>query len=184
MKHFDFTLASGFGSIGSGSVNSVDLTTNIVQGTDYNQRLGRAIVIRRIAFSGTLVGGQVGVNIDDAYNTMRFSFVRALPATSWLASTYNVSSVLDPRTVKGLESVVHDKIVCLSSPGVATGPGYIPATRRVVMDKAVSEPVSYVGTLVGTSNSTCLWLIAVSDSTIIPNPGFVSGVISIYFTDA
>jgi len=177
-KFMSFTMSSVFGSVGTGAVvkSLGGLTT---QGTDYTQRIGRSIQLDSIRLSGMLSGGQVNSVADDSFNTFRITIVTAITGST---TGYTVSSVLDERTVGGLQEILYDKTFSLMVPG-RDSVGYLPALKmwNLVlplhgMKIEYSNAMSNVQT-----NDVFIWMV--SDSSGVPNPGFVNGSAVLVFED-
>jgi hypothetical protein len=181
LKHKDLPLVTNFASVGTGGA-IVDLCSGIQQGLDTYNRVGRSILVSRIHLVGTLVGGQANTAPDDDRNVFRLSIGTGWPAAPLLTGGYyTLDSVLDPRTLPGLIKPFYDKTMVLAAPG-RDSTGYLEAVREVAIDIRPNVYCNFTSTTVSGPISFFLWCL--SDSSGVPNPGFVNGVVSVEFTDA
>lgn len=158
----------------------------IVQGVDVTQRVGDRILVTGIEISGVMAGGQTGTVADDPYNVLRFVFgvwEGYNNQTPLLTGGQTLSSSLDKTICRGLEEVLYDKTVVLESPN-SLSTGYQPAVRTFTWSHRFRRPIeiTYNGTTTGSANKT-INLGAISDSSLVPNPGFTSGFIKLTFID-
>lgn len=158
----------------------------IVQGTDVTQRIGDRIAVTGIEISGVMTGGQTGTVADDPYNAVRFVFGvwdGYNNQTPLLTGGQTISSALDKTICRGLNQVLFDKTIALESPN-SLSTGYQPAVKTFTWSHRFGRPleITYNGTTTGSANKT-VNLGAISDSTLVPNPGFVLGYIKVMFMD-
>jgi len=176
------TLVGAAASVGTAGV-PVRLS-QIAQGLDFTERIGRAIIIKSVSFCGQLIGGQTNSAVDENRNIVRIAIVSMNPGTALAAATYNVESIIDPRYVSGLKHVYYDRFFSLDSPGRDTT-GYMPACRQVSCPKIpIHLRVDYTSNIATSESDTSLWIWFISDSGAVPNPGFGSGAIACEFIDA
>lgn len=182
-----FTTANTSTSFASISTNwsEVDLT-NIGQGVTATTRVGQEIDLRGVRINGVMVGGQTNVALDDNRNIVRI--VLALwdtkTATPCQTNGVTLSALLNNKVPSGtgLIKKYMDRIITLNSPG-RDSTGYMPAQRYIKIYKRLARKIKY-STTAGTTAQTKLVLSMLSDSVAVPNPGFVSGDLSVYFDDA
>lgn len=134
--------------------------------------------MRDVRISGTLVGGQSGVALDDQLNTVRLVVYTCGPA---ITPTLALNTVLNPETMVGAEHIYLDKCWTLVTNG-ALSSGYLPAARYI----DVTVPIDRVITYTSTTSSAVpiqLFFLAVSDSGTSPSPGFTTGSVVVTFED-
>jgi hypothetical protein len=161
----------GFASVTT-AVSLKDLGALIAAGDGVNNRTGQAIRCLSLRVSATLVGGQSNVVTDDNRNTFRFLVLQGSAGTNPAGITVN--SIIDPRFTTGVESVLFDKQWTLCSPG-PDSTGYMPAAvgfRRNISLRGQVLKFSNVGA--GTQKGENLWILCVSDSAAVTNPGFTA----------
>jgi hypothetical protein len=185
IKFYNFPLHSVFPSIGTTPQYS-SVTAGVTNGTALPNRVGNSIRVKAFGFYGTLEGGQSNLATDDEYNVIRISLIEVqyqTMAATITPGTYNVSSVLDPRTFPGLINVIHDEVITLSSPG-RDSTGYMSAVKQLNVRKKLDLLVPYSGAAAYSDTSKSLVMLIVSDSAVVSNPGFVTGQEYVEFTDA
>jgi len=139
-----YTIASS--TMSTTSVSTTPSITNILasigQGTDYTQRIGRRIRVKRIFFHGQVLGGQANSVADDPYNVFRISVVMAKPAFN--TATWGVNTPIDPRygPCDGLIRVLHDSTHVMQAPA-KDSTGYIASAKEFEFDLPVEIPVEY-----------------------------------------
>lgn len=169
-------IPTDFVSIGSGLVTR-DLSA-LAQGTEYFQRFGRRVIIDHVDIMGTLVGGQTNSVADDAYNTVCMALVTAAPGTA--PSGWSAGLPIGPQITTGVKKVLWAKRFVINT-NAKDSTGYIPNAMIVKERIPVHEPFEYVasGDVVATNQS--LYLIAISDSVAVVNPGFNTGFSVVVF---
>lgn len=173
-------MSNAFASV-STTTTFIDLTALIGAGTDYYNRVGRQVTLKRLQLSGLLVGGQVNLATDDSYNSFRITVACGNVGMTW--TPYGLTQVLSADLVPGLDRVLYDRVFPLSSPSRDTT-GYMKALKRVNIDLALPQVVTHFQTAAaGSQNGNTVYLVMVSDSTAVPNPGFVDGSWVLRFTD-
>lgn len=181
LKRYVLPLTTNFSSFNT-TGTSVDLLALVTQGAAYYQRIGRVIRLRRITVRGLLHGGQVNAISDDPYNEARCMIIQANSGTTINSSVVSLNLPPDSRTFPGLRSVKADRRVSLMTPA-RDSTGYIPAVCPVSMVAHFNEVVAYSGDGVAPcARSTC-YLFCISDSGFVAHPGFVSGYVTVEFTD-
>jgi len=170
-SHYDTVpLTATFSSVGT-TIVTRSVVSQIAQGTVLYQRQGRVIRVIELSLSGTLVGGQSNTAADEARNTVRLGVLLMAPGVPPTAIT--VSTVLGMTVVPGLLGVITDRVYALRAPARDTV-GYLPAIKRV----NVRVPMNLQ--LVYTSDAAIapypdIYIFMVSDSALVPSPGFVDG---------
>lgn len=174
-------LTVAFSSI-STAVSFIDLSALIGAGTDYFNRVGRQITQHNLSLSGTLVGGQSNLATDDPYNVLRISVVKGNVGMTF--GVWGLTQVLSADTVIGLDRVLMDRFITLESPG-RNSTGYMPAIKRVDFSVDLRNVVTHFTTAAaGSQNGETCFLVMISDSTVMSNPGFVDGSWVLKFSDA
>lgn len=187
------TVASmNMGSIANAWVE-MDMCGPIAQGTDSVQRVGRKISVSWVKFHGIFAGGAVGAGgFDDYFNSLRFVIlvtkhnktgaVQTPLATAGINGSYPMSKTY----IAGLQTVIADRMIAFSNNPYGAGLA-APAMREVKIYHKFSPPlvVEYSGVAAGThTNSTQIYISAISDSAGVPNPGMTMGHGEIGFYDA
>ena len=150
-------------------------------GTDIYNRVGRQVTLQSLSVSGTMVGGQSNVVTDDPYDVVRISVVKGNVGMTF--SGFTISSVLTPDTQIGLDRVLLDRFVTLSSPS-RDSTGYMQAMKRIDFQVDLRRVVTHFTTAAaGSQNGETCYLVVVSDSSTVPNPGFVDGAWVVRFAD-
>lgn len=176
------TLVGAFASVGVAGV-PIRLS-QIAQGLDFTERIGRSIIIKDFVLCGQLVGGQANSAVDDNRNVFRIAVVSMNSGVALAAATFNVESLIDRRYVPGLRHVYYDKFFSLASPGRDTT-GYLPACRQVSIPCIpINLRVNYTSNIATSESDAVLWAWCISDSNAVVNPGFESGAMTVTYTDA
>jgi hypothetical protein len=178
--YYAHVLHTLFPSINATVVTYKDLCSTIAQGDDMGMRTGRTIHVHHVSISGTLVGGQFNTSTDEQYNVVHLAIVGASAGKT----TFSGFDLLQPQDVRitGFSKYYYDQIITLSSNG-RDSTGYLPAVKQVTVRVPVSLDVSFTSTTANT-NVEGLYLLAISDSFAVPNPGFENGTVCVEFTDS
>lgn len=162
------------------------------QGSDsFSKRIGRKIAITSIQLHGTLQGGQSGSGADDKINTVRIICANFRLNGLAALSTFNPFSTatLSTPILKSGEfgsnynKIYYSKVMTLASPGPATA-GYMPAFRRVHIKILLKKPIIVTYNDNGYEFPNQIPGIAfLSDSSVIPNPGFTDGYCKFTYKD-
>lgn len=175
---------TNFGSINT-SWREYDLS-NITQGTDLAYRIGRRIRITGVSIRGVIVGGQANLGTDDSRNVVRIVLALWDSSTNspCTTNTVGLEDMINKRTPegKGLFRKYVDKYLPLTSPG-RDSVGYMPAQRSINIFKKMNVDVTYDSSVSTTANRRVI-LSMISDSTLVTNPGFVTGFYTVFFEDA
>jgi len=126
-----------------------------------------------------LVGGQTNVVTDDSYNTFR---IVVFSHTVGSTIAFTLTDLLDPRFNQGLRKVFYDKSFTLTSPG-RDSTGYMPAVHKIEATIPLNFLQLYSGTGATAVSTEELAIGMVSDSVGVPNPGFESGSIALFYAD-
>lgn len=173
-------LTTAFSSV-STSVSYIDLSALIGAGTDYYNRVGRQVTQQNLTLSGTLVGGQTNLATDDPYNVFRITVVKGNVGMTF--PTWGLTQVLSADTILGLDRVLMDRFITLESPG-RDSTGYVRAVKRVEFNISLPSVVTHFTTAAaGSQNGETCYLVMVSDSSVVANPGFVDGSWVLRFAD-
>lgn len=174
-------LTTAFSSV-STSVTYIDLAALVGAGTDYYNRVGRQITQQNLSVSGTLVGGQSNLATDDPYNVLRITVVKGNVGMTF--GTWGLTQVLSADTILGLDRVLSDRFITLQSPG-RDSTGYMRAVKRVEFNVRLPDVVTHFTTAAaGSQNGETCYLVMISDSTVMSNPGFVDGSWVLRFSDS
>jgi len=158
--------------------------SQIAQGLDFTERIGRTIIIKSFQLMGQLIGGQSNSAVDENRNVFRIALVAMNPSVALAAATFSVESIIDKRYVPGLIKVYYDKMFSLASPGRDTT-GYLPACKMVSIPRIpLNIRVEYTSNIATSESGTALWVWFISDSVAVPHPGFESGAMAIQYADA
>lgn len=178
MKLINYQISTAFSSITS-TGTLLPLTAQIAGGVDYNARIGRQIRIHTVSIEGVVAGGQTAGVADDAYNALRCVVFTAMNGTSAPAT---MDLIMTPQVYTGLGKVFVDRKFILQSPGV-NGAGYTEVAKVFRMTAVINREFMYTNTS-GAAAPYDLFVSFSSDSTVAPNPGFVSGRLLIQYSDA
>ena len=158
----------------------------IGQGVDNELRVGRKVNPLTLRLNGVLHGGQSNTAVDDSINTVRLILFTGAPnlSAAAAATAWSLNKPGDPARMGGCYSVLLDVTLVLVSPG-RDSTGYLPAARHVnyVVSLRQALPELMFSGSDGTTNHTGVYLFALSDSSAMPNPGFVSGGLTIDYLD-
>jgi len=152
----------------------------VAEGTEDYQRVGRVIIARVAVIDGVIAGGQSNIATDDAYNVVRLGCVLGAPGLNMSGLTVNTPA--DPRQFTGVVAFLWDQKFVLQSPG-RDSTGYMPALKQVRKTIRLNRPLHYTSNATGTISGYDFVFYAVSDSSLVPNPGFVAGIFEGRFTD-
>lgn len=162
----------------------------MAQGASSVTRVGRKIAIHSFVFRGTLVAGVTGLaTTDDGYN--RFRIVLGLYDGDFTLPLNTLGVAVDTPFNKTLYGTDHllkkywDKHVILNTHADLDGTGALPYPRIIHKVIKFKRPI-----IITTRDDTSftpdkhLYLSMVSDSSALPNPGFLSGAYAyIRYTD-
>lgn len=189
-KYYQAVLST-FSSVGN-TWTELDLLGGITQGLDaYAQRIGRSINVIGVQIKGVLWGGATGVSgVDDPYDNIRYVVTRQSqtktggPLTPFASSSVAISSPLSRSVNPQLEHIYRDKFIGFTNHSWSAGSAN-PAHRVINDYIRFKRPlkVNFTGTS-GNYNQTQIYLHMISDSPIVPNPGFVNGWFKVIYTDA
>lgn len=190
-KSYQATLISYFPSISSSWIEQ-DMLAPITQGTEaFGQRVGRQILVSSLQIKGVLFGGCTGSGgIDDYYNDLRMVVYKSHSAkngtgiTPFATAGITINSPLTKNSIPGLEKVYSDKYIGLTNQPFGNGL-CAPDHRSVNMYLKFKQPLKVDFTGTGADrNQTQLFVAFISDSGLIPSPGFTVGFIKMNYTDA
>jgi hypothetical protein len=183
-------------SAGLSQGNSASITTSfstysicaLAQGLDRVNRIGRVVRFKRFILRAHVEAGAESLLLPgDLNNCVRFALVKPRQPTSSLTGLTTVYlPVGDPITAiwddDYIERVLFDKVV-----NVATQIGVGPTSTDYATDFVIDIPLNVTTVYSGTPAAAAiesgqLILIAVSDSTTIPNP-LASASFRVYYED-
>jgi hypothetical protein len=177
-KYFTINASNVLPSITSASQTYSPLT-NLTQGTEFTQRVGRSIKVKELRLSTWFIGGQGGIATDDAFNCLRLVVCRMSVGKTL---TLSLAQPLDPRLQDGLGHVYYDRQVTLISPG-PSGVGYQPAVKEYELTLPMNYTQDFLGAGAGTLTNEYLAIVAVSDSGVGPHPGMLQGLLTVIYED-
>lgn len=177
-KMLETALSGTFGSV---TTTPVSMNFWPVNGQNYNQKIGRVITPTYFKLRGLLHGAQSNLATDDSHNIFRICVVSA--EYDWTPTSIQTNNYIDPG--KGLfrkvNKVFYDRTIALNSPG-RDSTGYMAVQREV----NIKIPLRSMGKMTFDDSGNperLLFLVMVSDSVIIVNPGFTDGVARFYYKD-
>jgi len=189
-----YGLTLGGGGAGLASIGNIwyehDMLGLIIAGVDSSNRVGRRIAVRSIAIKGVLAGGAIGTGgVDDYYNTVRMVVIQMKAAKSGTSLTplntagISMHSTLNSSTVSGFVKLHKDHFYGFNNNPYAAGL-CAPEVKEIDFYKRFKEPlvVDYSGITLN-HDQTQIYIAMISDSSGVPNPGFVSGYYEVRFTD-
>lgn len=156
----------------------------ISEGDDFFNREGRSIFVDGIDIVGQLVGGQSNISADEQRNAVRLVVVEGSPqlTLSSFVTAWPLGQAADLRNLGGVSRVLCDELVYLNSPGRDTV-GYMPASVVISKHINIKTTLYYTSNVATGISFKSLYIFALSDSSIAPNPGFVNGFINLHFVD-
>lgn len=183
-------LGSEFASISNTWVE-LDVLGAITQGSNYvNNRIGNKISVMAFELYGTIKGGTTGGIADDSYNCGRLVISQFNLTKNGVAINpfYNQSIdrnlPLSKRNVNGLAWVYRDKYIPMNISS-NSGTTMTSSIRNVKEKIRFKKPINVTFTQGGTHyNQTQLYVAMVTDSAVIPHPGFISGYVKVWYKDA
>lgn len=173
-------LSNVFAAI-TGAWNTWDPIANIVEGTDiFDERIGRRIAVTEFFMYGMLVGGCSNIAADDKYNCVRITGVVTGDNNPMGAATIN--DIVGKR-MEGIEveRKFLDKYIVLNTVG-SDSTGYIPNVRLVKIYKKFKKPI-IIDFSQGNVPNKKIIISAISDSGLVPSPGFTVGHIAVHYKD-
>lgn len=179
-KYNSFALATIFNSVSTTDAYQ-DMLANIVQGLDtFKNRIGNVIQTKTLEITGSLVGGQANSVTDDVRNIVRAIAFWGTPGLT--ITGISVSSLFGPDFQPGVRKVLFDKQFVLETLG-KDSTGYLAAQKLITIKVPCPNSIRYYGTGVNTVTSESLYVMVVTDSSTIPNPGFASGQALVTYLD-
>lgn len=183
-KFGNYDLTSAFGSVGN-SWSETEFT-NIAQGTTVNQRVGQNITARALSINGVIAGGQVNLATDDKVNTVRMVLALwdSTTATPLSANAATINSYIskEQSAGRGLIKKYMDKVITLSSSG-RDSTGYLPVVKHIRKFIKCRSYIRYTASG-STTASRKLILSIITDSSVVPHPGFTQGFMTFFYEDA
>lgn len=185
--------ALSFSSVGyGGSAIVTRLCAGINRGTNDGERIGHKLTLKGV-YVNFAIQQESGVAATITYNNIRFVLLR--PRGRYTTSSYGalVNSIFNGNPSSATQwltpidtdyfQVYIDKKYNLKA--MATGDPSTPtalATKFVKMFKKFNKKIQW-DEQEGAPFSD-IWLLAISDSAAIPNPGVVAGFVRLYYQDA
>lgn len=164
------------------------IITPLGQGLNYNQYVGASFYIKKIYFYGFLQGGQTGVIADETNNIVRlFLAVWDQDAGGTPLATAGITrnAQIYRSDHENLRKKLYDRTISLVAPSPdGDGSGAIPARKKIRYYKKF-RGLGYkmqVSRVTGQYKQRLI-MSAISDSSAVPNPGFVTGHLKIIYKD-
>lgn len=165
--------------------------TDIAQGTELWNRIGRSIRLRSLEIRGALAQGSTETAADDAWNVIRivvglYSNKSITPLASGGAT---LNTPITPKLCsngqllrKFMDKYVALNVTCNEQ---GAGDGYTPQVRTFKYFKKFKKPIliNYNGANLGDANKH-LQIGMLSDSALAVHPGFVCGFWKLCYEDA
>lgn len=168
-----------FNSVGT-TWNELNLTS-IGVGTGITQYTGSEYRIKSIMFYGILASGAVNGAADDDFNCFRIILASWMdsagttPCTTY-AMDYQSKSPSRENGFKFLRKKYMDRTIYLVNTADADGTGYIPKLKKVSYYKRFKGAgLRIKHDHSGAYQESHIVLSMVSDSSAVPNPGFITG---------
>lgn len=163
------------------------LLTPVGQGLNYNQYIGASYYIKKIYFYGFLQGGQTGTVADESNNIVRIVIAiwdQDAGATPLATTTTGRNAQIYRGDYENLRRKLYDRTISLVSPSPEQGDGQIAARKKIRFYKKFKG----LGFKMQVSRTTSQYksrfiMSAISDSSAVPNPGFVTGHLKIIYKD-
>jgi len=179
-------LATTYGSVSTAWTEST--IGNMPTGNTIATRVGRTVLIHSVYLKGVLHGAQSNLALDDSHNIVRLVLAVYQGAPGLANLTTGGASTSTPISTKyysrQMETKIWDHYYTLDSPG-RDSTGYLTQQKVVNLYHKFKTPlrVDYSDDTINTSNRS-LGLSMISDSSAVPNPGFVQGYWTVNYTDA
>lgn len=167
-----------------------DFTWSPATGVSSVNRIGSKIAITDIYFTGVLSGGQTNTSADDKTNIVRMVVALwnnnnnsvAMTTSPMAQVSLEIGSPIEKQFFPTMHWKLFDKMIVLNSPG-RDSTGYIPPQKQVSFTKHFTRPVPIQYSATGDVPGLQWFISARSDSSLIPNPGFVAGSITLKWID-
>lgn len=187
-KRITETAVTQFSSVGNSWVYWIPTT---VQSAAFaSARIGRRVSVVGYRICGLLHGGQNATVADDAYNKIRI--VIGYQATHGISvgtivplQGVGFSDPISKTETAGPKytRIFRNQYLTLKSSGPDTV-GYMPAMRNINIKHFFKKPIT-----VTYADDTqyypdkCFFMAMITDSTAVPNPGFIDGYFRLYYKD-
>jgi len=187
-KYSDDFLSNIWGSIGQSWIEK-DVTA-IVQGTTGSTRIGRRIRVKSLRIYGVISQGSNETLADDPWNIVRGVvgvYAGNGGLTPLLTNTVSLASVLRKQTCQPLISKYMDKYIPLQviSTEQGAGDGYTPQLKMFNFYKSFKNLyITYAADGATITPDKRLMISFASDSSVITNPGFLTGYYTLTYEDA
>ena len=182
-------LSVAFGSIGS--IWKERTLFQVSQGVKNSERVGNRIRVKSIEIKGVVSQSSAESALDEPYNVLRIVLGHyrgsvITPLTSG-GATLNTPITKHENTGETLIKKYLDKYIPLTvvSTEKGSGDGYTPSLKQVKYYKRFKKGklIEFMDNTTGTYNGMMI-LSMLSDSSAIPNVGFVAGYMVVTFEDA
>jgi len=189
-KYKFVTLETNFSSLGGIAWTELDFGI-VSQGTTTNSRIGNKIRIKSIEINGVLAQAAVEAALDEPYNLVRMVLAQwnGSSQTPLTAGGYTIDEpiIKDWKSQGRLITKYMDKVfpLTITSTEKGGGDGYTPQLKSVKYFKSFGKgiPIVYADETAAYPNKRFI-LSCISDSLVVPNPGFIQGFVKIRFEDA
>lgn len=191
-KHYEVTTVSVFNSIGTGWTET--LMSYIAAGAAENQRVGSKIAITGFKINGLIESAWTTNVGGDAFNCLRYVVYLSNAgyliggATPLVSNSLNVNTSLRTDTASVVLQPFRDRYIAMKpsyglyngASGTAGGPALMEFTDFVKFKKPLE--IEYNSSSAAAGNKG-LWIGFISDSSAMPNPGFIMGYMTTYYKD-
>lgn len=172
------------------SVNTIPTEKDLcnpAQGTTSITRIGRKIRLKSVEVNGVLAQGSTGTLSDDPYNVFRVILGLYTGSSTTPLSSLALTAPLMKDSTGGqlLKSKLYDEYIPLTvvSTEKGGGDGYTPALKKFKLYKKLNKVITWADDTT-TYPDTRLIMSCISDSTVVVNPGFITGYVIVRWEDA
>lgn len=166
---YSLSAGAAFGTV-STSGTIYDLSQDIAQGDNYNQRFSTTIQLTRVMLRGVIVPGSTA----SAASAVRITVIRGQSA---LAFASNMTATYSPIGTNTSTQVLMDKYF-----PVAAAPGTAGYGTNIYINLKLNHHQKFTGTAAGTSTGESIYMICQSGNAVgTTAPSWYAGVLEIYF---
>jgi len=178
LKYIEIDIHSEFSSV-STSGHQIELLSEIVQGTNFYQRIGNKVHVSHIVLTYHMVGGQSNIGTDDAFNVVAVRLIETPGSTT--PTIPPVCGVVTVQSTKSLRVLHTEEYRLLSRCPDDTG--YMPATKYQHCVIPINSDYVWNQDEGDIYPMKRIYLQIVTDSAIASNPGISVGKVTTFFTD-
>lgn len=166
---YSLSAGAAFGTV-STSGTLYDLSQDIAQGDNYNQRFSTTIQLTRVALRGVIVPGSTA----SASSAVRITVFRGQSA---LAFASNMTATYSPIGTNTTTQIILDRFY-----PVAAAPGTAGYGTNVNINLKLNHHQKFTGTAAGTSTGESIYMIVQSGNAVgTTAPSWYAGVLEVYF---